>query len=74
MNQCKWCRRILAEVEEIHVVNGELYCSKECAVYSLMEDIMLNVKELAIETYDAEAEIVAAKDIIADEVETLEVK
>jgi hypothetical protein len=63
----------LVHHEEIHAVSGELYCSKYCAVQSIMDEIILNAKEAAIEEYDSKAEIVSIHDVLAEDLQTVEI-
>ena len=67
MTICETCNKLLKDVEELHACDGILYCSRECAIKGIMEDIMQNAKELAIEQYDSNAEVVATADILGDE-------
>lgn len=62
-NVCASCGKELITAEEIHVVKGEHYCSKECAITHIMNDIVLNSKELAIAQYYEYAEVVTPSDI-----------
>lgn len=67
---CLRCKKPLVACEEVHAVKGSLYCSRECAVLDIMDDYILNAKELAVEAYDSEAEVVQTTDILSDELES----
>lgn len=73
MTVCEHCKKPLAELEEVHAYRGSLYCSKECTIKDIMNDYIMNAKELAIEDYVCCAEIVATSDILADEIDTEDV-
>jgi len=62
-NVCAHCGKDLVTIDEIHVVEGRHFCSKECAIISCTTDIITNAKELAIEWYDDAVEIVTPTDI-----------
>lgn len=62
-NVCAHCNKDLALVDEIHVVTGVNYCSKECAIKHITDDIILNAGTCAIEEYNDKAEIVNPIDI-----------
>lgn len=63
MTGCERCGIDLSTVDEIHAVEGQLYCSKECAIINQAEIIIASAKDAAIEWYDACAEVVAPEDI-----------
>lgn len=69
MTVCAHCSKELRECTEVHAVGGLLYCSKECAIHYITNDIVMNAKTKAIEVYDNEAEVVATADILSDEIE-----
>ena len=60
---CMYCEKDLRTVDEIHAVEGQLYCSKECAIKAQTEVIIASAKDTAQEWYDDCAEIVTPKDI-----------
>lgn len=62
-DHCAHCGTLLNTCEEIHAVEGILYCSKECAIYSRINEMVLNAKECASEWYNDCAEIVSPNDI-----------
>lgn len=70
---CKKCQRPLVAHEEIHAVKGQLYCSKSCAVYDIMDEYIMNAHELATEDYASMAEIVRAEDVLSEDLQTVEV-
>ena len=61
--KCMHCNKELVSVPEIVSARGSLYCSKDCAVQDITNDIIMNAKEAAIEEYDSCAEIVTPTDI-----------
>lgn len=67
MTECARCKKHLVDTDEIHVVDGEMFCSRECAIAQLTDNIITNAKEAAIELYDKEAEVVSPFDVIKDE-------
>lgn len=73
MTRCAKCNAILIKYEEVHALNGELFCSRKCAIEHYMNDIIMNAKEMAIEAYDSEAEVVAAADILGEDFHDVEV-
>ena len=73
MNKCARCKRILVSHETAHAVNGELYCSKSCAIEALTDEIVLSSKEMAIEKYNDEAEIVSTEDVLAEDLHTVKI-
>lgn len=73
LNLCPRCKVPLVSHEEVHAINGELYCSKRCAVASIMDEILLNAKEMAIEEYDSKAEVVSVHDVLGEDLQTVEV-
>lgn len=66
MTECAHCHRPLREVEEIHAVLGELFCSKECAVEHLELEIRLRAHRFALRLCLDNAEIVGT-DILKGE-------
>lgn len=68
---CAKCHRLLAQFKEVHAVSGQLYCSKDCAVKDIADDYIMNAKEMALEAYACEAEVIATADIMADEISAL---
>lgn len=73
LNLCPQCKTPLVHHEEIHALNGELYCSKNCAVLHTMDDIILNAREAAIEEYDSNAEVVSSRDVLGEDLQTIEI-
>lgn len=67
MTKCERCNKPLTEAAEIHVVEGEMFCSRACAIAQLTDNIITNAKESAIELYDDTAEVVSPFDVIKDE-------
>lgn len=60
MKECATCRKSITSGHEIHQIDGENYCSRDCAVKSIMDNIIMNAKELAIEHYDEYAVVTEA--------------
>lgn len=46
--KCSRCNKVMAER---HIVDHEYYCSRECAIAAITDDIILNAKERATEYY-----------------------
>lgn len=67
MTLCGHCQKPLKDFDEVHAVHGILYCSRECAIADITNDIIMNAKEAAIEAYACGAEIVATEEILKDE-------
>jgi len=67
LTRCPRCNRMLVGQEEVHAYRGQLYCSKNCAVQDITDDYIQNAKEMAIEAYDSEAEIVSATDVLKED-------
>ncbi len=63
MNACAHCNKNLALLETIHTVDGQLFCSKGCAIDHLTNEIIINAKEAATEAYNDTAEVVTPVDI-----------
>lgn len=57
MKHCVKCGKILRKGSEIHRIDEELYCSKDCAVSHLSELIIMSAKDAAIEMYDEAVEV-----------------
>lgn len=69
-NVCAYCGKSLVTVDEIHVVEGVHYCSKDCAIIHIANGIIMNAKAhimnakaQAIEQYNNMIEIVTPTDI-----------
>lgn len=73
MNTCARCGSTLIDHEEIHVIDGKLYCSKDCAVQDITDDYTMNAKEMALEAYASEAEVVSAEDILGEDMRTVRI-
>lgn len=59
--KCSRCNAKLSVGDEAHVVDEHVYCSKECAVMTLTDDIILNAKECAAEQYACDAVILTVR-------------
>lgn len=57
MKECATCKKSITSGHEIHQVNGEDYCSKECAVSALTDFYIMNAKDFAIEHYEEHVHI-----------------
>lgn len=71
MTLCGHCHKPLIGFAEVHAVKGILYCSRECAIDDINNDIIMNAKEAAIEEYACCAEIVATTEVLKDELRAL---
>lgn len=60
---CARCGRDLERLDEIHVVEGQHFCSKECAIEHQAEIIIASARDTAAEWYNDGAEIVTPVDI-----------
>ena len=67
MTRCQCCNKPLKDFDMVHAVMGALYCSHACAIEDITNDIIMNAKEDAKEAYASCAEIVAPRDILANE-------
>ena len=67
MTLCTRCKKPLIEAESIHVIDGEMFCSEECTIMYLTDEIVTNAKEMAREQYLGAAEVVSPFDVIKDE-------
>lgn len=67
MTLCGNCHKPLKDFAEVHAVSGILYCTRECAIEDITNDIIMNAKEAALEAYASCAEVVATVEILADE-------
>lgn len=67
MTRCICCNKPLKDFEEVHAVRGMLYCSRECAISAITDDMVMNANDAAIEEYESCAEVVATRDILANE-------
>lgn len=60
---CALCHKDLRTVNEIHAVEGQLFCSKECAIEMQTNIIVMSARDTATEWYNDCAEVVTPKDI-----------
>lgn len=63
MTECKHCHMDLSKVEEVHAVQGDLFCSKECAVEHIADTIVRSATKRAFDIYNNCAETVLPSDI-----------
>lgn len=75
MTQCEACGRVLASVEEVHAMEGRLFCSKDCALNHTLLSVPHEIKEVSNDVmnlveakYNAYAEVVATQDILDNEI------
>ena len=61
--KCAYCDTHLGGNDSIHSAYGKLYCSERCAIHDIMDDIIINAKEAAIEQYNDGVEIVTAREL-----------
>lgn len=52
MKKCTQCNKLLKVGDEVHVVDEQPFCSDECAVVYITNDIICNAKEVAKEQYN----------------------
>lgn len=69
LTRCPRCGTPLVSHEVVHAVRGVLYCSKKCAVEELTDEYQMNAKEMAIEAYDNEVEVVQSEDILKEDLQ-----
>lgn len=62
-NVCAHCGKDLTKLNEVHSVEGQLYCNKECAIAHQTEIIIASAEDTATEWYNDSAEIVSTRDI-----------
>lgn len=60
---CTQCGTDLTRAKEIHAVEGEHFCSADCAVTYRINELITNAKEIAKEWYSSNAEVVTPVDI-----------
>lgn len=60
---CVHCGKDLRKVDEIHSVEGLLYCSEECAIEEQMSVIIASARDTATQWYRDCAEVVTPTDI-----------
>lgn len=60
---CMHCGKDLRTVNEIHTVEGHLYCSKACAINDYTNTIIASAKDTATSVYNDCAEVVTPLDI-----------
>jgi DNA-directed RNA polymerase subunit M/transcription elongation factor TFIIS len=82
MNKCKRCGSILIAHENIHVVDGELYCSRNCAVRNLAERFLQDDNtakryndafNVAKEYYEDCVDIVDPESILAEDMQDVQI-
>ncbi len=81
LNKCPRCGHVLISHETVHALNGELYCSRNCAIRDTADVIMKangnlthnQAIEAAKVVYDEGAEIVATEDTLAEDFQEVRV-
>lgn len=63
MTECKRCHMDLSKVEEVHAVQGDLFCSKDCAIAHIEVTIVRSAHKRACDIYNNCAETVLPSDI-----------
>lgn len=61
MTGCTHCGKVLHG--EIHAVNGLLFCTANCAIEYLANEVRATADQLAAEVYNDNVEIITAEDI-----------
>lgn len=64
---CPMCNSVLVEHPQAHALDGQLFCSRKCAIQYLTAKYIQNAKEMAIEAYDSNAEVVSTEDILGED-------
>lgn len=75
LNKCPRCGHVLISHETVHALNGELYCSRDCAIRDTADMLIKadsNMKhnaaiEAAKVIYSNEAEVVATEDVLSED-------
>lgn len=81
LNKCPRCHHVLISHETAHALNGELYCSRNCAIRDTAEILMKadgnlthdKAVEAAKVVYDNEAEVVSTEDTLAEDFQEVRV-
>ena len=63
MTECKHCHMDLSKATEIHAVQGDLFCSKDCAIDHIKITIVRSAHKRALDIYENCAETVLPGDI-----------
>lgn len=63
MTECKHCHMDLSKVEEVHAVQGDLFCSEDCAIEHIARNIIRSAHDMAHDIYSDCAETVLPGDI-----------
>lgn len=61
MQRCKQCDRALKVGDEVHVVDDNTFCSDECAIVYLTNEIIMSAKEQAKELYNSNVTILTLR-------------
>lgn len=81
LNKCPKCGQLLVAHEEIISVRGKLYCSRNCAVHALAEELrpqhpLLNYGSLVVMAkviYNDEHEIVRTEDVLGEDLQEVQI-
>lgn len=58
---CTRCNKLLNTGDEAHIVDDDVFCSEACAVRHIMDEMIMNAKELAKEKYASDATILTVR-------------
>ena len=61
MKRCAKCGKIFKVGDEVHVVDEFLFCSDECAIVHITNDIICNAKEVAKKQYNENVTIMTVR-------------
>ena len=61
MQQCEQCRKHLRVGDEVHVIDDMKFCSAECAIVHLADEIICSAKEAAKEAYNSNVTILTLR-------------
>lgn len=81
LNKCPKCGQLLVAHEEIIAMHGELYCSRNCAIHALADDLrpkhpllkhntLVNMAKLI---FADEAELVTAEDVLGEDLQEVQI-
>ena len=82
MNKCPRCGSILVAHETAQAVNGKIYCSRDCAVRDIADDLLKSTMvgkshneatEVAKEYFDECAETVLTEDTLAEDLQEVQI-
>lgn len=73
LTKCPICERVLVGQEEVHAIEGLLFCSKACAIKWLENSYIKDALELAKEAYDEDVEIVSTEDVLGEDLQEVRI-